>query len=407
MSVDLSALVRDLAAEKKREDDIPGWLDDLAGLASRVQRGTHGPKFSHSAITPNAGIAATANDVGDGAIGTHSLSSPVIDTFCNATYLGVGVLLDLADGGESLADQVAAGDPISLRPFGDEARAAAWIDGLSNALEEHAYAAHPLSKQVYFPVGDDYHLISPLFAASLAHEVWAVVQEAKFSDESKEVRAARRVNRAAERDSVDYTGLATMKFGGAQPQNVSLLNSRRRGTAYLLNCAPPTWEERLRLPTRGENALWRLYRARTRRTVAALRRFLANAGDGTNVRIRTRRGEYIEELVDELLNLAAGVRELGPPGWSRDSDLPLSEQCFLDPRREDEAGSPFALSRESGAWREDVSDAFGRFVNDRLSGMRTKSGNRQRDLGSVEAKVWARELRNTIARLRDRLEGVA
>ena len=402
MSVDLSAQIRELAAEKQRDDDVAGWLDDLVARAPRVGRGTHGPKFSHSAI-PNFGIASVAESVADRTVGTHSLTSPAMDTFCNAADLGVGVLLDLSDGGESLAEQVAAGDATSLRPFGDGTRTAAWLEGLSKALEARTYSAHPLSKQVYFPVRDSYHLVSPQLATSLAHEVWAAVGEARFSDEAKEARAARRANRASERDVVDYTGLATMKFGGAQPQNVSLLNSRRRGTAYLMSCAPPIWKERLRLPTRGENALWRLYRARTRRTVTALRRFLASAYDYNNVRIRRRREEYIEELIDELLNLAAGVRELGAPGWSRDSDLPLSEQCFLDPRREEAKGSPFALSRESGAWKEEVATAFGRFVNDRLSGMKTRSGKTLRDPGRVEAEVWARELRNTIARLRDRL----
>jgi len=401
---DLSGLVRELATTKKRDNDVAGWLDELAERAVRVDRGTHGPKFAHSAV-PNVGIVADVSGAPDHLVGTHSLTPPKVDTFCNAAELGVGVLLDLAEGDETLANQIASGDETSLRPFSnDPDRTRRWVEGFGRALTNGSYRAHALAKQIYFPVETGYHLIAPQFSSSLAHAVHERVRDARWSDSAKEARASRKARKPAEHDVVDYTRLARLKFGGAQPQNVSLLNSARRGDAVLLSCAPPVWQERLRLPTKGENALWRLYGRRVRTTVVQLRRFLGSVQDVNNVRVRARRAAYIETLVDEFLGSCAGIRRLGEPGWSTASDLPLSEQCLLDPRRVADADTPFAQMRDGGGWKLDVSDRFGLVVNSRLKGIRTRSSGQLRDLGLTESAEWSGELRNTISRLRNQLE---
>jgi len=384
------------------------WLDSAAHRASQIDLGTHGTKFSNSDAKAR-GVKASIEAPSMHRVGTHSLSQYSLDAIGNAAALDVAVLLQISEEGEFLWEQISAGDPSSLKAFSnDNTRIEQWLTGLSQAVNSTDYVPHTLTKQVYFPVeGGGYHLISPLFATSLAQEIYETVQESRFSDAAKAAREARRSGTAHEHDTVQYMNTAQMKYGGSQPQNVSLLNSRRRGSAYLLGCAPPQWRSRLQVPVKGERSFWRMFERRSRPTVLSFRQFLERVRDHNNLAIRTTRGHFVEQLADEFLTLGLSIREIGDPGWSRQSDLPMAEQCFLDPHRRDDPDTPYAHMQSTGEWKPLLCKEFGAFVSRRLDKMQTRSGKESRDMSDAEDKEWGRELKRSMVSLNAHLDSAS
>ena len=117
----------------------------------------------------------------------------------------------------------------------------------------------------------------------------------------------------------EYPHLAIQKLGGTKPQNISQLNSERRGDNCLLASLPPVWQSPTIKPVLGVASLFEVFRWRREvRTLAAhLRRFLE--GDpARNEDTREHRDELVETLLDELMQFTAEVQTLAP-GWSADA----------------------------------------------------------------------------------------
>ena len=375
------------------------WLTDAAKRASQIQLATHAPKYTHSDAKASSVNAARLTGRPD-RIASHSLAQYAIDVTGNAAALDVANLLLLQDNSEALWQQVSNNNTESLQPFAkNDEQLSEWMQDFMLAISGSDFSTHTLSKQTYFPIGDgQYHLLVPLFPSSLCHEMYSIVQSARFDERSKQARAARKASKANEHPVVSYIGTAEVSFGGSKPQNISLLNSQRRGTAYLLSSAPPTWQQRASLPVRGRATFWRSYRWRVRNQVRALSRFLDKVGDYNNVDVRNTRKSMVTALIDAWLSHVASIRQLGSPGWSIESELTLHEQCLLDPTRRDaDENSAFNQMLDTGDWSAKVADDFAQWLNKSLS-------NSKRDLADAEASVWSGELKDTIAVFRNDLE---
>jgi CRISPR-associated protein Csy1 len=145
--------------------------------------------------------------------------------------------------------------------------------------------------------------------------VHAQVQEDRFGEANKAARQARRERKAHSGVFHDYPGLAVQNMGGTKPQNISQLNSERRGMNYLLSSLPPQWQaSAVRLPVHAESVFDRLFIARpeVRRAVRTLRKFLESDPE-PNLATRERREAMVDTLLDELVALAAELQQLLPP----------------------------------------------------------------------------------------------
>ncbi|HDZ8894159.1 TPA: type I-F CRISPR-associated protein Csy1 [Aeromonas dhakensis] len=364
------------------------WLDDAARRAKQITLVTHAPKFTHGDAR---GIGARVEGKEGGRfLSTTSLTAPAIDVIGNAAVLDVANLLLLEADGKRLVDQIQDGDASSLAAFTkDKVQLETWCDGLSQALVGGAVATHTLAKQTYFPVDEGYHLLSPLFASSLCHALYQRIDQSRFGDEAKAAREARRKNECSDLSVVDFPHLAEQHFGGANQQNVSLLNSKRNGRAYLLSCQPPTWQDRLTAPESQEH-FWKRYEHRVAATLGELSRFLKSVEQAdNNDAIKQRRTGLMGDLVGALLNYGAELRTL-PSGWSRTLKEPLSEAfCrWLDPidgqTLSDEEANQIALE-------------FGRRLNQRLQ-------KRLSHIGDAELHVWRRLFARQLRLLKQDLE---
>lgn len=338
-------------------------------------------------------------------VGSHVLSKRdgLHDTTGNGSYNSAAyelyLLLECRVEGQKLIDLLRLEDPDATEAVNSSAQldnaAALCIQLLEPKCT--AVSANTLSKQIYWLTGPDasddthYTLLAPLYATSLAHAVHAQVQEDRFGEANKAARQARRERKMHDGVFHDYPGLAVQNMGGTKPQNISQLNSERRGMNYLLSSLPPQWQaSAVRLPVHATSVFDRPYIARpeVRRTVRALRVFLESDPDA-NLATREQREELLDALVDELVSLAAELQQILSPGWSRDDErfkeLAYEEALWLDPlRAEIPEEAQFAHDWQYMDWPAAIGKAFAGWLNAQL---RDKL-----PVGDAEAREWKKVL---------------
>ena len=358
-----------LDIEAKYEPET--WLSDAARRARQLSFITHAAKYIHGDSRGSSVEAVNTDNLNaDGYISTPSVSELPYDVVGNAAALDVGKLLLLEHEGQKLIDTLRQGDNTPLLAIAPDAETAQeWADGFLSVLASPEPSAHKFSKQCYWPVQDDeYHVLIPLYATSLAHTIHATIQHARFSDEAKAIREARRKEEYAKLEEVRYPDLAVQSFGGTKPQNISQLNSQRGGRAYLVSCEPPDWQRQTTPPLNITSIFSQRFERRLyHEHIQPLRDFLQRVADrSNNDRIKKQRAQRLDAIVDEILNRAAFIQQL-PPGWSADPDcrLPFEERCWLDPERA-ETDEEFRSQRDATDWPAEVAQRFAIWLSHKL-----------------------------------------
>lgn len=382
------------------------WLADAVRRVGQIQLVSHAVKFTHPSADGSS-LASRGNPAAPPLeLGTHTLGDDwAPDVVGNAAALDVYKFLRLKVDGRTLLERAEAGDPALAAALSDDpAQAGEWLSAFAGLGRSRGRpASHKLARQIYWPVGEgQYHLLAPLFSSSLAHAAYRRINDDLFSDGAKAAREARRAGKHSERGFRDYPRLAIQSFGGSKPQNISQLNSERRGENYLLPSLPPVWKSAEVKPPLGCDTVFmarRQFGARpeVRRLAEVLRDFLVSVRNATsNVRIRATREQLVADLVDQVLQMAAELRTL-EPGWSvgEGCRLNLDEQCWLDPlhHRYDEASQAHYLG---GAWKDEVCRRFAAWLNGRLQTDKT-------GFGDDEALEWRRVLDRELNLLKEDL----
>ena len=375
---------------------------DQIAVASHIAKGIH----------PDLPVKKTTNLAVDFSslsplevVGSHVLSQRdgLHDTTGNGSYNSAAyelyLLLECRFEGQKLIDLLRREDPDATEAVNSSVQLDDAAALCIRLLEPKCatVSANTLSKQLYWLTGPDacddahYTLLAPLYATSLAHAVHAQVQEDRFGEANKAARQARRERKMHDGVFHDYPGLAVQNMGGTKPQNISQLNSERRGVNYLLSSLPPQWKvSEQRFPTHTESVFTRYFDSRplVRQTVKTLRRYLEfnpNPVKGT----RDRRKKLVDVLVDEMVNMAAHLQHALPPGWTlndpRFSKLNDDEQTWLDalraelPEEEDFANRWLAME-----WPDAIGTNFGNWLNARLEG--------KLKFSDIEFREWKKEL---------------
>ena len=358
------------------------WLTDAARRAGQISLVTHAAKFTHGDSKSSSIYRETPGD--EGYLSTAALPQLSADAVGNAAALDVAKLLQTDVDGDSLLACLKRGEHRPLMAFAEnEAQLAQWVAGFNQALIPDQPSSHKLAKQIYFPVGEGYHLLSPLFATSLAQAMHEKMVAARFGEEAKAVRNAHRAGKWHEQPDVRYPNLAEMHFGGTKPQNISALNSSRGGRIWLLPSQPPKWRILDRAPQNMSNlfALRGVFNRAASGIVSQMVFLLKENADKNNRHIRGARARYVDELIDLLFMHASTFQQEEWQGWSDNSpELPLHQQLWLDPWR-GETDETFRLEREKDDWQLHVADDFARWLNQRLNKARL-------DVGIVERREW-------------------
>ena len=377
------------------------WLTSAAKRVEQIQAVTHSLKPIHpDARGTNLYVEPrTLPPLAE--LGSHALGERFVgDVVGNAAALDVYKMLKLEVNGRSLLTALLAQDADALAALHtDPAQAQALRDAFVSLTQPRAEgpSSHTLAKQLYWLTGTDacddahYTLLAPLYATSLAHAVHAQVQEDRFGEANKAARQARRERTMHDGVFHDYPGLAVQNMGGTKPQNISQLNSERRGMNYLLSSLPPKWKVNAqRFPTHADSVFTRYFDSRplVRQTVKTLRRYLESNPNPVKD-TRDHRKELVDVLVDEMVNMAAELQHALPPGWTLDdprfSALNEDEQTWLDalraelPEEDDFANRWLAME-----WPDAIGTRFGNWLNARLEGKLSFS--------DIEFRAWKKEL---------------
>ncbi|ROO30783.1 type I-F CRISPR-associated protein Csy1 [Salinisphaera orenii] len=355
--------------------DYEHWLADAARRVAQLQVVTHSLKPIHPDAKGSSVYAPPGAPRPGAVVGTDLLGDQfTVDVVGNAAALDVFKFLKIDVDGRTLLERVEQSDPDLEAALSDDPQTGRERMQQFATITEPGgrYASHTRGKQLFWLVGDDpavnddFHLLAPLYATSLAHRVFQTINRDRFSDEAKAARDARRKDQPSETGYCDYPGLAVQRFGGSKPQNISQLNSERGGNSYLLGSAPPLWRSRAVAPIRSPSAFNAYGRRRNvRATIRELGTFLAE--DPTrNMHTRDYRDQLTAELVDELIVFTSEMRQL-PPGWTDDWQcrLPIEQQCWLDPHRA-EMDREFAETLVETEWLPEMCQDFSRWLNARL-----------------------------------------
>lgn len=390
----------DKAAEAKRIElrrahQPTNWVQDAARRVRQIQTVTHSLKSTHPDARGTNLYRPPANLTVLDEVGSHCLgpdfAHDVVGTpaaweiykFLKLDYQG-SRLLDLAQNMDADLTAALSDDPTE---------AESWVRAFAGLTSEpDRLASHTLAKQLYWLTGSDphddsqYHLLAPLYASSLVHRVWEQIQDDRFGEAARTARDAQRANAWSDRSVREYPQLAVQKLGGSKPQNISQLNSERRGNNYLLASLPPTWRAPDVRPLLRTDSMYRRYERRdgVRQTVRTLLAFL-RSDPVKNIESRRQRNELVDLLIDELLQYAAELRTLDP-GWSQQRDCWLSpaERHWLDP--EGWAAACEASARPVPTdTAERVSETFANWLNHRL---RDGHSHQRLAMGDPEFLEW-------------------
>jgi len=369
LSERLSAKLEKLAEDDPKRAELQAqfqpavWLEDAARRVGQIQAVTHSLKPIH----PDAKGSSLYRDPSSmqplEEVGSHALGAEFeADVVGNAAALDVYKFLKLEHQGQSLLSLAAQADTdLGAALSSDPAQATAWMAAFAGLSEARGrLSSHTLAKQFYWLVGPDphddagYHLLAPLYPTSLVHRVYQTLQDDRFGDEAKAAREARKAGHWHERPVREYPQLAIQSLGGTKPQNISQLNSERRGNNMLLASLPPVWRSAEIRPVLGTASLFKVFghRPEARRLTQLLRRFLE--GDpARNLETRTQRDEWVEALLEELMLFTAEQQTL-EPGWSTDTrcELPATHSAWLDPEGVDDTPPDLIdeLARDFANW---------------------------------------------------------
>ncbi|CAK0756596.1 CRISPR-associated protein Csy1 [Gammaproteobacteria bacterium] len=357
----------------EEEHRVENWIPKAAHRVTQLQQVTHAIKYTHSDARGTCLYSVGNAEAGSTLIGTHTLNgNSQVDVVGAASALDVDQFLSLQVEGKSLLEYAIEGNPAFIAAFPEnEDLAKEWIKSFKTIIEpKETLNCHTLAKQVYWPLENgEYHLLAPLFPTSLVHNLWETIREDRFSESAKEARKAKRAKEHHSKSIRDYLNIVLQKFGGSQPQNISLLNRKRDGESYLLASVPPNWQsEKIPVPMKVETIFGRPFgsRKRVQDSIEDLRKLLRDTRNANNVRIRNRRAGLVGSIQGELIQFSEELRSL-PPGWSSHEDCRLNqEECYwLDPNRA-EQDEMFALGRKSYPWADEVCRRFGNWLNARL-----------------------------------------
>ena len=192
-------------------------------------------------------------------------------------------------------------------------------------------------KQVYFPVDNDYHLLSILNASGIIYKLKQKINELRFSEENKMLREELKKAKPAQMKGkiTELYDLTSVGYGGTKPQNISTLNNQNGGVSFLLSSLPPQLEKRPVQPPKNdffENCLWvNLFKNDFEQFHKVL------SWRKNNKEVRDKRDDIVLNSLIKLTRLVDSIREISK-GWSENETyegLALWQKIWLDDKYAD------------------------------------------------------------------------
>lgn len=323
--------VGQLQIQANEDFSLNQWLPKAAKRAKQLFIVSHPAKFSHSSAKTSS-IIANPKPYNDGLLRSGNAKVP-LDVFGNAAALDVYKFLNIAlDDNKNILQHLEENSDFiqhQLKTNEDYAEIRDNLLKIKSADADTVFTSS-LVKQVYFPVGDDYHLLSLLTPSGLLSKFKNRINTINRSEENKLARKAKKKNEISEHKIKNIFNITKIGFGGTQPQNISSLNSQMYGEAYLLASMPPKLSIRnIKLPTKNffSQTLWKNPFIDDFKFYHQILKDKRN-----NIQIRDKRDEVIVSILYKISNFMKAVRKF-ESGWSDSphyGSLPPWQKVWLD-----------------------------------------------------------------------------
>ncbi|KZN69554.1 hypothetical protein N478_10420 [Pseudoalteromonas luteoviolacea S4060-1] len=394
---ELRAEYLQFVSELEAQHKPANWLDEWAIKAKDISFATHVAKLTHSS-SKGSSILDSSLSSDKRYLTTNSLSDPEIDTASsNAASLPVADILKVEHDGFSVLDCLKAEDASLFSEFTDDKeQIAKWVQGLKQAYDSDIKQSYFLSKQVFFPLGNQhYHLLLPLTSSSLAQ---ALHNEHKqyFEDEQTKAREQRKNNKFCATAVVSYPNKAKLNITGSNHSNASSLNGKRGGKITLLSSQPPSWRSKgKRYCELDYQALYKALSFLSKNELRDLNKYLKllknkELSDSQPARAATIT-KKVQAIIHALFDEVMQANTVEETNWTKASKFTLPYQLLFEPYRDDEQA---AAEKLAGKWQTVISKDFARWLNKQLD-------DKQLKLGTIHLELWAKlfsqELRSFIA----------
>lgn len=317
--------------------DLENWLPNAAKRAGQISLSSHPCTFSHPSSARNKNgktmpVIARIKSRIDGYVRTGNVVTE-LDASGNAAALDVYKFITLQmDDDQLLIDHLEKNTDLAKQLF--NIQSSSYEDLREGFLAIKNSESEPITsskiKQVYFPVEDNYHLLSILTPSGLIYELRNRIQSMRFSDEVKLAREKRKNNEESETGFDDIFNLSMIGFGGTKPQNISVLNNKYGGKAYLLPSVPPALEPKKRFLPKTDFFQTSLWPYQFKESFEELHKLLLINVNNENIR-RGRDNIWLY-IFDRILETIWRFRNL-ENGWSIKEDfasLPKYQKVMLD-----------------------------------------------------------------------------
>lgn len=345
------------AAEKKFS--LEHWLPDAAKRAKQLLMVSHPGKFTHPSAKVSA-VMSEQSSAPDGYLRSGNVSCET-DVLGNAAALDVYKFLMITmDDGQTILAHLEADSPAIKASF--DINTASYeqlkldLMAIKHGNSNDNVYSDRLIKQVYFPVADDYHLLSILAPSGLMVSLKKYLNAMRFSETTKLARECWKKNEFHADGFDDIYNLTFISYGGSKRQNISVLNNQHGGKFYLLASVPPKIEKRqFRLPRYDffKNILWIKEFKESFLSLHRLARCPTN-----NMNIRQSITNIINFVIDSVLDKAFQLRSFSEPNWSKREyyqALPRSQKIWLD--------NGYQEQRENeNDWFNDITEAIARWI---------------------------------------------
>ncbi|UOO88880.1 type I-F CRISPR-associated protein Csy1 [Vitreoscilla massiliensis] len=364
------------------------WFQFIADNAHQVSLGvTHVAKLTHSSSK-----ASNLKDVVPQTDFTYLVSTQTsgnVDAdgaYTNAIWSPIGDFLSLAVENSTLGELFVQHPEwfASFAPNSVELQT--WHDKISSAYIPKELSSHVLAKQVYFPVEDGYHLLSPMTSSALVQLLYDRIQFSRSKDNP--IKLAFDKQQYHSETHTKYPNVAVLNITKSNHQNASKLNSKRIGRQYLLCAEPPQWRVSERLPKSNffKDCAYSFCLNKINK-LKKLWQVIISKKLSLNHHNRQLLQKRAGQIAEQVLLLATGYAREQAAGWLEGSQLSQAQQYWLDPYRDDVG---FQQDRVNNDWESSIVIDFSLWLNDLL-----------RIQGDNTAKLWrdamAPELRRFVA----------
>lgn len=315
------------------EYEILAWLDKVAENITKVFLNvSHVAKLTHSSSQAISLRDSSQTNkfpylITTQSVGSHYLDSGYSDAKVSpiAEFLSFQVKNSTKQLGEFLAENERFFEKVS----DDKEKREYWSSQIKQAYQSQQIRSHTLAKQIYIPIDNaNYHLVSPMYSSSLAHEIALAVKASR--EKENKVQLARKQNAWSEETYIFYPKVATLGVTKSNHQNVSALNGQRGGQLYLFSSLPPKWTVNPKPPTSMKQILRKSYQG----DLFAQVKYLLDIFKKNDLFINYERKQALKELVEEIVYAVCDemmlVRKTQPAGWTKDLQVPTYLAMMID-----------------------------------------------------------------------------